>query len=188
MQYTLMHKNIAVLDMELDEMCIRDRICGVLRENGGEIAMNLIGKVTFVGDDDILYDDAINTVYIFGQQNQIRFHFRRPKRRCCIRREEGIPRAAGKNDNPPLFQMPHSPPADIWLGNLPHFNGGLQPRLCPQVFQGVLQCQRVDHRCQHSHVVGRNAVHPFAPAAAPDISAAHGKADGGAQLLSLIHI
>lgn len=33
-------------------------ICGVLRENGGEIAMNLIGKVTFVGDDDILYDDA----------------------------------------------------------------------------------------------------------------------------------
>lgn len=33
-------------------------VCGVLRENGGEIAVVLVGKVTFVGDDDILYDDA----------------------------------------------------------------------------------------------------------------------------------
>ena len=33
-------------------------ICGVLRENGGEITISIFGKVTFVGDDDILYDDA----------------------------------------------------------------------------------------------------------------------------------
>ena len=33
-------------------------ICGVLRENGGEITISIFGKVTFVGNDDILYDDA----------------------------------------------------------------------------------------------------------------------------------
>ena len=33
-------------------------VCGVLRENGGEITISIFGKVTFVGDDDILYDDA----------------------------------------------------------------------------------------------------------------------------------
>ena len=30
----------------------------MLRENGGEITISIFGKVTFVGDDDILYDDA----------------------------------------------------------------------------------------------------------------------------------
>ena len=29
-----------------------------MRENGGEITISIFGKVTFVGDDDILYDDA----------------------------------------------------------------------------------------------------------------------------------
>lgn len=33
-------------------------VCGVLRENGGEITISIFGKVTFVGDDDIFYDDA----------------------------------------------------------------------------------------------------------------------------------
>ena len=33
-------------------------ICGVLREIGGEITISIFGKVTFVGDDDIFYDDA----------------------------------------------------------------------------------------------------------------------------------
>ena len=30
----------------------------MLRENGGEITISIFGKVTFVGDDDIFYDDA----------------------------------------------------------------------------------------------------------------------------------
>ena len=30
----------------------------MLRENGGEITISIFGKVSFVGDDDILYDDA----------------------------------------------------------------------------------------------------------------------------------
>ena len=30
----------------------------MLRENGGEITISIFGKVTFVGDDDSLYDDA----------------------------------------------------------------------------------------------------------------------------------
>lgn len=29
-----------------------------MRENGGEITISIFGKVTFVGDDDIFYDDA----------------------------------------------------------------------------------------------------------------------------------
>ena len=29
----------------------------MLRENGGEITISIFGKVTFVGDDDIFYDD-----------------------------------------------------------------------------------------------------------------------------------
>lgn len=31
-----------------------------MRENGGEITISIFGKVTFVGDDDIFYDDADN--------------------------------------------------------------------------------------------------------------------------------
>ena len=30
----------------------------MLRENGGEITISIFGKVTFVGNDDIFYDDA----------------------------------------------------------------------------------------------------------------------------------
>ena len=35
-------------------------VCGVLRESGGEITISIFGKVTFVGDNDIFYDDADN--------------------------------------------------------------------------------------------------------------------------------
>ena len=35
----------------------------MLRENGGEITISIFGKVTFVGDDDIFYDDATGFRY-----------------------------------------------------------------------------------------------------------------------------
>ena len=49
--------------------------------------------------------------------------------------------------------------ADEGLGHLVHFDRRLHPGVNALLFQGILQGQRIDHRGQHAHVVGGDAVH-----------------------------
>ena len=50
---------------------------------------------------------------------------------------------------------------DEWLGDLVHFDRGLHTGVHALLFERVLERERVDHGCQHAHMVGGNAVHFF---------------------------
>src|SRR5216684_1894500 len=55
--------------------------------------------------------------------------------------------------------MTNRAPPDEWLGHLIHLNRRLHARVYLLLFERVLQRQRVDHRGQHSHMIGGNPVH-----------------------------
>src|SRR5262249_1984879 len=65
-------------------------------------------------------------------------------------------------------------PTNVWLGNLGHRDGGLNPRMQTDALHGRLQGQRVDYRSQHAHIVGGGAVHAARGSrlATPEIAAA----------------
>src|SRR5262245_5155513 len=70
--------------------------------------------------------------------------------------------------------MANRPPTNVWLGNLGHRDGGLNPRMQTDALHGRLQGQRVDYRSQHAHIVGGGAVHAARGSrlATPEIAAA----------------
>ncbi|CAB4836753.1 unannotated protein [freshwater metagenome] len=84
--------------------------------------------------------------------------------------------------------MTNRPTADVRLGDLRHVDRALYPRRLPELFEGVLQRQCIDHRGEHAHVVGLGAIHARAGTghATPDVAPAdhHGDVDreGLAQL------
>jgi hypothetical protein len=49
--------------------------------------------------------------------------------------------------------------ADVGLGDLVHLNRRHHPAKQPELFNGVLERDRVDYRGKHAHVVGGNPVH-----------------------------
>jgi hypothetical protein len=78
-------------------------------------------------------------------------------------------------DEAALFQVADCSATDVGLCNLAHLNGSLHPGLHAKRFQGVLECQGIDHRSQHTHVIGSAAIHAFGTShgTAPDISSAY---------------
>ncbi len=66
---------------------------------------------------------------------------------------------AAKITTRPFFQMAHGTPADIGLGNLVHEHGRHHPALHTALLNRVLQCNGVDDRRQHTHVVRAHPVH-----------------------------
>ena len=75
--------------------------------------------------------------------------------------------------------MPDGAPADERLGHLVHLDRRLHPGVDALLFQRVLQRQRIDHRREHAHVVGGDAVHLLGLLgdAAKEISPAHDDGD-----------
>ena len=55
--------------------------------------------------------------------------------------------------------MTNSPPPDVWLGDLIHFDGRHDAGLHFALFQRILKCQRIDHGRQHPHLVSGNTIH-----------------------------
>ena len=103
----------------------------------------------------------------------------RAQRGRGVGRKIGI-RSAGREDHDAaFFQMADGPAADVRLGHLVHLDGGHHARGDARLFERVLQRQGVDHRGQHAHVVGRDAVHVLRRRghAAEEIAAAHHQSD-----------
>ena len=63
---------------------------------------------------------------------------------------------------------------DVRLSDLAHFDRAHNAGVHVVLFQHILQRQRVDHRCQHAHVVCRGTINAAlcASDAAPDVAAA----------------
>ena len=57
--------------------------------------------------------------------------------------------------------MAHGAAANKRLGNLVHLDGRLHARIDSLLLECVLQRERVDHGCQHAHMVSGNTVHLF---------------------------
>ena len=98
----------------------------------------------------------------------------RAQRRCGVGREVRIARPPGEDHHPPLLEVPHRPPPDVRLGDLPDLDRGLHPRRDVRLLERVLEREAVDDRREHPHVVALRAVHPLARPFEPaeDVAAA----------------
>ena len=61
--------------------------------------------------------------------------------------------------------------ADIRLGNLAHFNRGLDADVRAELLQRIAQRKRIHRRCQHTDMVCARSVHMLAGAASPEVAA-----------------
>ena len=72
--------------------------------------------------------------------------------------EERVPGSRRENHQPALLQVANSASRDERLCHLRHRYRALQPARDAELLDGVAQCQRVDDRREHAHVVGGDAV------------------------------
>ncbi len=100
--------------------------------------------------------DAVNFCRF---ENGIGFDFHGAQRRGGVGREIRIAGASGEDNDPSFFEVADGAATDERLGNLIHLDGGLHASKDFLFFKGILQCQRVDDGCQHSHVIGGDAIH-----------------------------
>ena len=79
---------------------------------------------------------------------------------------------------------------DEWLRDLLHFDRRLYACRNTFLFQGILHCQGVDHRAQHAHVIGLDAVnaHLFHHLAADEIAAADHDGQIDPQMMHLFQL
>src|SRR5687768_7237480 len=75
--------------------------------------------------------------------------------------EIGHARARAEDDDPTLLKMPLGTAGYVRLRHLSHGDGGLDPRLNPDLFQKILQGQAVHHCAEHAHVVRSITFHPM---------------------------
>ena len=71
----------------------------------------------------------------------------------------GLPVPPAKTTTP-LLEVPDRPQPDVGLGHLGDVDRGLDPGLDAGVFHRITECQGVDDRGEHPHVVGVCAIHP----------------------------
>src|SRR5207237_6393507 len=114
----------------------------------------------------------------------------RAQARGGIGGEVGIAGPGGEDDDTAFFEMSDGAAADVRLGQLLHVDRALHAREDAQLFQRVLERQRVDHRRQHAHVIGARAIHSLGAGgdAAEDVSAPDHDADLDAQLDDVAHL
>jgi hypothetical protein len=77
----------------------------------------------------------------------------------------------------------HGAAANVGLRDLVHLDGRHDAAEEPELFDGVLQRDGVDHGGQHAHVVGRDPIHidGLLGDAAKEVAPAHNDADLAAQ-------
>ena len=56
--------------------------------------------------------------------------------------------------------MTNRSPQDKWLGDIGHLDCRLQTSDDTDLFQSTLERHAIDHRRQHSHIVGGRPIHP----------------------------
>src|SRR6266511_2723769 len=88
-----------------------------------------------------------------------------------VGREVGRADACGEDDDAPLLQVPDGPQGDVWLGDLRHVDGRLDPGRHAELLQRVLERERVHHGREHAHVVGPRPVDAGSVTAPPDVAA-----------------
>jgi hypothetical protein len=118
--------------------------------------------------------------------------FHRPLGRGGVGRHERAAGACRQDNDPPLFQMPLGPPANVRLGHAVHGDRRHDPRFAAQRLQSVLQRQGVDHRGEHPHVVGGRflnvRVRPLELRPAEDVAAADDQRDLTPRIRRLLHL
>jgi hypothetical protein len=98
--------------------------------------------------------------------------------------------AAREDDHPALLEVADGAPADVRLGDLLHRDRRLHPGGQVELLQRVLDRERVQHRRDHAHVVGRRPVHAdrHALEAPEDVPGAHDDRDVDAAVVGLLHL
>ena len=86
--------------------------------------------------------------------------------------------------------MPHGAAPDIVFADLVDADGGHDARVHPEALERVLHRERVHHRGEHPHVVGRHAIHAGAGQSRPaeDVAAAEDHGDLHAHLYDLLQL
>ena len=126
---------------------------------------------------------VVNAIDLGGLHHHIGTNLGGPQGSGGVGGEEGVAAAGAKDHNPPLLQVADCLPADVGLGHLLHADGALDPGGNPGPLQAVLEGDRIHHRGEHAHVVGRGPVHAGGRAleAAEDVAAAHHDRQFGAR-------
>ncbi len=91
----------------------------------------------------------------------------------------GFPVPAANTTTRPFLEVAHGASPDEWLRDSPHLDGGRYPRDDSDMLERVLEGERVDHRGEHAHVVGRGALHALGAGREPAEQVAAADHDGG---------
>src|SRR6185437_5347931 len=92
--------------------------------------------------------------------DDVGFDLNGPQYRGGVGGEVRVAGAGGEDDGTPLLEMSYGAAADVRLGDLLHADRRHAARVHSFALEHVLHGHRVDHRAEHAHVVGGDAVHP----------------------------
>ena len=131
----------------------------------------------------------VDAVDLRRLEERVRADLARPERRCGVRREIRIARAAREDDDAPLLEVADRLALDEGLGELRHLDRRHDARGNADRLEGVHHRKPVDDRREHAHRVARHAVDalPRARQAPEDVPAAQNDADFAAHRMDLLH-
>src|SRR5579872_3886751 len=126
---------------------------------------------------------VVNAIHVGRFEDRVRSDFVGAKRGGGVRREEGVPGAAGQHDDAALLQVAYGAPANERLRDLGHGDRAHDSGLNALLLKRILQRHAVDDGPEHAHIVGAGSLHAsFGSAlAADDVSGAdhNGDLDAG---------
>jgi len=106
-----------------------------------------------------LWIGGVDTVDRSGLQKDVGPDLHRSQGCCSIRGEVRISGSSGEDHNASFFEVADRPAADIRLGDLMHLDGAHDAAVEASFFDGILERDGIDDGREHSHVIGRDAVH-----------------------------
>ena len=167
-----MQSEMAVVSMTFEPLCRTSRY--VTRWN-----FLALGFFTGIG--------GVDPVHLGRLEDDVALDLHRAQGGRGVGGEVGVADARGEDHHPALFHVADGPPADEGLGDLAHLDGGEHAGEAAYALQGILEGEAVDHRGQHPHVIGGDAVHAVrAVGHAPeDVAAADDRGDLDAETLEL---
>ena len=101
----------------------------------------------------------VDAVHLGCFEKRVRPDFTGSEGGCGVGGEEGMSRAGGKDNDSSFLQVTQGPTTNKRFGHILHLDSGEDSGRDSSVLEGVLEGERVNDRGQHSHVVGRVAVH-----------------------------
>jgi len=118
---------------------------------------------------------VVDAVHFGGFEESVGADLARAESGGGVGGEKRMSGAGGEDDHAAFFKMAEGPSPDEGLRHVFHFDRGHHAGLDAGLFERVLESEGVDHRGEHTHVVGRVAVHSALAGgggAAPDVAAA----------------